>query len=110
MILILKGPTKAGLELARFLRNVAIFQGRGALVLLRPKGEEHSLVTQIEKLLVGVKLSENADINRLKFKADPLILVVGENASLLKEVEVLLPGFTKKFGPEPINMDVGVKI
>lgn len=109
MIVFISGPHDQAMELAKALRNVNIAQGKGALVILQPNGEEHTITQQIEKILDGMPLHGGADITGLKFKRDPMILLTEETYPLLDEFEDILPGFKERFGPEPVFISTTVK-
>jgi hypothetical protein len=99
-ITIIKGPAKSGKsELANALRNSAITNQRGALLVDDDNdGETKPL---IEKLLLGTELPEDPpkDLSKLEWKPDPIVVFVGKGESRLKEFEKALPGFTEFFGP-----------
>jgi hypothetical protein len=106
-ITIIKGPKGSGkTELANALRNSQITQSnpsegvyKGALLIDDDNdGETKPL---IEKLLKGVELPDEppADLSKLPWKDDPLIIIVGDEKGVLKRLEKALPGFTQFFGP-----------
>jgi GTPase SAR1 family protein len=106
-ITIIKGPKGSGkTQLANALRNSQITQSqpaegiyKGALLIDDDNdGETKPL---IEKLLNGVELPDEppADLSKLPWKDDPLIIIVGDEKPVLKRLEKALPGFADFFGP-----------
>lgn len=100
-IIVIDGPPKQAYELAQTLRGAQISRGRGALLVLMPKGAEHAVVHQIEKILDGVKFPAEPpkDLALMKWKDSPLVVVPAANEKALPDFEAALPGFTKYFGP-----------
>lgn len=90
-------------EFADKLRNEHIGAGiakdklHGVLLVHEDQeGEPHH---QLEKIINGAPFIPETPINKISWKADPLIILVGKKLSMLKEFEKLVPGFTQKFGP-----------
>lgn len=101
MIIKIKGPNQSGKSfIASALRNNAIANGCGALIIDTPQISEN-VGALLEKLLVGAKLPENVDgIDGLPWKKDPVVILVGDVADdALSILERSAPGFTGKFGP-----------
>jgi hypothetical protein len=99
-ITIIKGPPRSGKsELAAALRNSAITNGRGALLI--DDTNDGEVKPLLEKLLVGVELPETPpkDLSELPWKDDPLVILVGDKQGMLKTLEKALPGFREFFGP-----------
>lgn len=106
-ITIIKGPAKSGkTELANALRNSHIGKSdpekgviKGALLI--DDTCDGDLKPLIEKLLRGDELPDEppANLKKLNWKDDPLIILVGEKQGMLKQLEEALPGFAAFFGP-----------
>jgi energy-coupling factor transporter ATP-binding protein EcfA2 len=116
-ITVISGPEKSGkTTLANTMRNTAIQNGRGCLLLDETTEGEPKIL--IEKIIVGEEFP--ADITKhakvsfdekdqpvvkrgldaLPWKKDPLVLVVGDKGKeLLYAIEKICPGFIAKFGP-----------
>jgi hypothetical protein len=100
-IIKITGGAKSGKTfIANALRNSAIANGRGALIVdEQTDGEFNALV---EKILAGVGLPDPVPLNwadTLPFKKEPVIIFVGSAVERLAEFEEKLPGFTEKFSP-----------
>jgi len=105
-ITIIKGPSKSGKSLlAKSLRNNAVNEKRGTLLV---DVEMADTFAMLEKILIGVSLPRPAEgkesldpavWQKLPWKKDPLIVVVGDKVAALEKFEKLLPGFAKFFGP-----------
>lgn len=99
-ITIIKGPEKSGkTQLAHALRDSQICNGKGALLI--DDDNDGELKPLIEKILDGTELPDEppADLSKLPWREDPLIILVGDKAKMLKTFEAALPGFNKFFGP-----------
>lgn len=97
-IIHIKGPKKSGKSLlANSLRNSSIGQGKGALLVDDTQdGDPRHL---LEKIIVAVPLTEPTSADKIPWKPDPVIVLVGDKISVLEDFEALAPGFLKKFGP-----------
>jgi len=104
-ILHITGPAKSGKSLmANNLRNNHINQGNGALLVDDSQtGEPRYL---LEKLMLGESLGEPGmgppvprPASKITWKADPLVIVVGDKIAIMDEFEKLAPGFKKMLGP-----------
>lgn len=101
MITVIDGPAKSGKTvLANLLRNAQITAGSGALILDNTH-VEHDPKALIEKLIDGDPLPEKVDdLSKIKWKKNPVVLVVGKDGlTKLEEIEKRLPGFKKYMGP-----------
>lgn len=99
-ITIIKGPAQSGKsQLANALRNSQITNGKGALLI--DDDNDGDIKPLIEKLLLGVELPNPppANLKKLPWKDDPLVIIVGAKESILKKLESALPGFIEFFGP-----------
>jgi len=97
MIVVIHGPPKSGKSfVATALRDLAQRMGRGVLLIDEDQdGEPERLV---EKLLRG-EFVKGAKVSDLPWKPAPQIIVVNKGGDKLSEIESVLPGFTKAFGP-----------
>lgn len=113
-IMHITGPAKSGKSLlGNALRDRAISKSKpdgittpfGALLVDDTQtGEPRYL---LEKLMDGDFLSEKAgtgpaiprEAKDIKWKIDPVVILVGDKIRLLDEFEKLAPGFTEMFGP-----------
>lgn len=68
-------------------------------VLLVHEDQKGELHHQLEKIIYGAPYNSEVPVDKIPWKTDPLIIVVGNKLAVLKEFEKLVPGFTKKFGP-----------
>jgi hypothetical protein len=98
-ITIIQGQSKTGKSLiANALRNNQISNKNGALLV--DDTSDGELDVLLEKLLVGVNLPAVVDnLAELPWKPEPMVILVGDKASLLDAFEARLPGFTAFFGP-----------
>jgi hypothetical protein len=115
-ITVISGPAASGkTALANTMRNTAISNGRGCLLLDETTEGEPSVLA--EKIIVGEKLPADVrnhfkveavdgepvvarGIDAVAWKKDPLVIVVGDKGkALLWEIEKVCPGFVAKFGP-----------
>lgn len=107
-ITLIQGPSKTGKSLiANALRNNQISNKNGALLVDDTSGGELDVL--LEKLLVGVNLPAVVDrLHDLPWKPNPMVILVGDKASLLADFEARLPGFAAFFGPVyTITTEVG---
>lgn len=104
-ICIIKGPAQSGKTLiARALRNNQISNKKGALLIDEDQlGELH---IQLEKIIDGVPYNLK-NWQSLPWKADAMIITVGDKAKVLDEFEKMMPGFKERFGPV-YTVDTGV--
>jgi hypothetical protein len=115
-ITVINGPEASGKTvLAQTMRNTAISNGRGCLLLDETTEGEPSVLA--EKIIVGEKLPVDVrnhlkvelvddkpvvsrGLDAIAWKKDPLVIVVGDKGkALLQEIEKVCPGFISKFGP-----------
>lgn len=98
MIVVISGPAKSGKSLlANSLRNTAISNGRGALLI-----DDHSdgdAIHHLEKIIVADRFVPGTKAEDVRWKNDPAIVLVNAGEKRLDEFEKICPGFTKKFGP-----------
>jgi hypothetical protein len=80
------------------LRNSQISQGKGALIVdEKQDGEPRHL---LEKIIAGMPLLEPTPADKIPWKKDPLVILVGKSApKALEHFEKLVPGFKRMFGP-----------
>jgi hypothetical protein len=106
MIIHITGPAASGKSLlANSLRNQAISEGRGALLVDDTQDGEVRYL--LEKIVAGASLGPVPGMGEaipqpaaaIPWKADPSIILVGDKIGLLGEFEALAPGFTELFGP-----------
>lgn len=103
MIVHVEGPAEAAQEIANALRNSQVGRGKGGLLVAESNdGEARYLV---EKLIAGEPLAEEGKelkprkAKDLPWKPDGMAIFVGQSLDRLAEIEALVPGFTKMFGP-----------
>ena len=97
-IIAIKGPAKSGKSLlANSLRNTAIANGRGALLIDdHADGEaEHHL----EKIIRGDSFVPGTPADQVNWKKEPQVILVNSGVKRLEEFEAICPGFTEMFGP-----------
>lgn len=103
MIYVVKGPAKSGKTwLANALRNKALSTKAGALLV--DEDQTGAPADLLAKLLIDMSADDafgdkRVPVASLPWKKDPTIVFVGKKEKLLADFEVLVPGFTKKFGP-----------
>lgn len=117
-ITIISGPPKTGKSaLGATLRNFAISNGRGAL-LLDDANKDADPRVLVEKLLVAEHLPDDvpsfrkvgkdakgkevilSGIDALPWKKDPHVIAVDKaGRDLLNKIESVCPGFKERFGP-----------
>ena len=98
MIYILRGSTESMSNLGNSLRTCYISSGRGALLVRET--EKGELPRLLEKIIAADKWSDkNNDVDKIKWKRDPVIILLGSKQQMLLEFEKACPGFTNKFGP-----------
>jgi hypothetical protein len=98
-IVIIQGqPASGKTTIANALRNNAISNKRGALMVdERSDGEPRYL---LEKILAGVALRPGEPADQQKWKPDCTVVLVGDAAAAqLDEFEALAPGFAALHGP-----------
>lgn len=97
-IIVINGPDKsANSLLANSLRNTAISSGNGALLI--NDNLDGDAVHHLEKIIAADPFVKGTDAEKVKWKKDPAIILVGSGEKRLAEFEKICPGFTKKFGP-----------
>lgn len=97
-IVIINGPTQSGKSyIANSLRNNAVNSGKGCLLL--DEDQEGELKSLIEKIIDGDRLEFGQKVDKIKWKKDPQIIVVGKGMEVLKQIESVLPGFMGQFEP-----------
>lgn len=100
-IMVIEGPAQSGKTLlANSLRNGKISSGQGALVLDNTH-KDHDPTALIEKLIDTDPLPAKVDdLTKIKWKKNPLVVVVGSDGlAKLEQIEKRLPGFKKYHGP-----------
>ncbi len=97
-IVIITGGKGSGKSLvANALRNSAIRDGRGALLVDDNQDGEH--IHLLEKLSLQ-KIEPGTEADKIEWKKDPTIILVGKKAgATLDAFEKIAPGVKKKFGP-----------
>jgi hypothetical protein len=85
------------LLLANAIRDNRISSGCGAL-LVNPDFEEHPVQHQVEKIIAGAPIHPAANLARVPWKKDSVVLAIGDDAAL-KEIEAFAPGFIAAHGP-----------
>lgn len=101
MIMIVKGPHDAAMVHCQWMRGANIARKCGALIVLKPEGDDHAIPHQIEKILDGQRFPENppADLSELHWKPEPVVLVCEDYRKVLDQFDKVCPGFTRFFGP-----------
>lgn len=97
-ILLIKGPPKSGKSLlANSLRNTAISQGRGAMLIDdHADGEAH---IHLEKIIKGDRFIPGTPASEVNWKDGVTVILVNKGEDRLAEFEAICPGFTEMFGP-----------
>jgi hypothetical protein len=105
-ITIIKGPNRSGKSMiAAALRNTQITNKHGCLLV---DYELADIKAMLEKILIGVSMPMPAEgkesldpavWQKLPWKPNSMVILVGDKVVALEKFEKLLPGFTKFFGP-----------
>jgi len=83
---------------ANMLRNTAINEGRGALIMRN--GEKAEAKYLLEKIIVAEPFMQGKKpVDQIPWKPKSDVIFVNDGIGRLAEFEKLIPGFTKKFGP-----------
>lgn len=103
--------TGSGTEMARnladALRNSFLSNGKGAILVDKAPDHDNEKAptakAMIEKILAGTALPNSVEelppIEKLAWKKDPVIILVGEGEKWLDEFEKTVPGFVEFHGP-----------
>jgi hypothetical protein len=98
-IVIISGqPSSGKTTIANALRNNAISNGRGALMV--DENSDAELRYLLEKILDGVVLRPGVPAAEQKWKPNCTVVLVGDRAyETLADFEILAPGFAQLHGP-----------
>ena len=128
MFFYIKGPDNSGQDkLAAALRNDAVLNRKGALILDANAKEASEVKPLVQKLLVGAELPDDVagykrvgqdaegkdvvltGIDALPWKDDCLVIIVGDaGTEVLEAVEAACPGFKAKFGTTSATVTTSV--
>jgi hypothetical protein len=98
-------PNSGKSLLANSMRNTAISNGRGALLVDDTNDGEARYL--LEKIVAGASLGLEPGrgpatvtaARDIPWKPDPAIIIVGDKIEMLAEFEEIAPGFIEMFGP-----------
>jgi len=103
-ITIINGQPRSGKTMiANALRNMVLNYRqsgdaeRGALLI--EEGFQGEIKGLLEKIIKGEELKFGAKLEEIPWKPNPEVIVIGSGIGVLDDIETLLPGFKKKFGP-----------
>ena len=97
-ILIIRSANKgAATLLADSMRNTAMSAGKG--VILIDDHADGETQHQLEKIIDGDVFVIGTEAEKVKWKADPQVILVNSGEARLAHFEEACPGFTKKIGP-----------
>lgn len=92
------GTAKDRKELGQTLRAATISQGNGCLLLIA--GDDHPIVSQVEKIIAGRPFDPKAKVDQIPWKSGVAIIVDSDTQLVLDAIEKMIPGFTAFHGPK----------